>query len=125
MRIQFFDDLVHDLKPRDKVRFNRIGLYVYEDRRRVAVGFDITPFAEEPSIYVVIFNDDGEVVTSLNIVNANQTQFTVTMHLRAEPSSHDHQVEAVLYYLGEEGERIVVDKIERELDLSRSGEQLG
>ncbi len=123
MRVQFYDDPVDHRRPRQKVRFNQLGLYLYEDRRRLAVGFDITPFEEEPSINVAIVDKNEEEVTTLGIVNANQPRFDITVHFKDEPKSSSYKVLAHLYYFGEDGKRTIVDKIERELDMSRLGEQ--
>ena len=43
MDIQFFEDPLEAPKSREDVRLKELGLYVYEDGRRVAVGFNLTP----------------------------------------------------------------------------------
>ena len=59
MRIQFYDDLEGGAKSREEVRLNELGLYVYEDGRRVAIGFSLTPFLERPSLLVRVANANG------------------------------------------------------------------
>ena len=65
MDIKFFDDPFEGPKPREEVRIKQLGLYMHEDGRRVAVGFDITPFLERPSIQVTFTNERGEEAGSL------------------------------------------------------------
>ena len=78
MRIQFYDDPAMGPRPREEVRFNQIGLYVYEDRKRVAVGFDITPFLERPSIQVAMLNEEGLEVSNMTVIEAMQARGNIT-----------------------------------------------
>lgn len=123
MRIQFYDDPVLEPRSRDDVRFNQLGLYLYEDGRRVAVGFDITPFLEPPHIEVTVRNDTGQIASSLSVIEAVQANFNVTLHLRDEMPSKHYRVDASLYYSSPGEERLVVDRVSRMLDASRPGEQ--
>ena len=47
--INFYDEPPESSRSPEDVRLKSLGLYVHEDGRRVAVGFDITPFQERPS----------------------------------------------------------------------------
>jgi hypothetical protein len=129
MRIQFYDDPAMGPRPREEVRFNQIGLYVYEDRKRVAVGFDITPFLERPSIQVTMLNEEGLEVSNMTVIEAMQPNFNLTMHMQApaqiqdEKPSENYRIEARLYYRSGEGERQVVDRKTRTFDPSKIGEQ--
>ncbi len=123
MRIQFYDDPVGGAYSRDKVRFNQLGLYVHEDGRRIAVGFDITPFQERPSIELSMKNSDGIESTSLTIIEAIEPQFNITMHLRDPHPINPYTIEAILYYQSPDNDRIVVDKIARIFDSTKPGEQ--
>jgi hypothetical protein len=125
MRIQFYDDPAMGPRPREEVRFNQIGLYVYEDLKRVAVGFDITPFLERPSIQVTVLNEEGQEVSNMTVIEAMQPNFNLTMHMQTqdEKPSESYRIEATLYYRGEEGERQVVDRETRTFDPSKIGEQ--
>ncbi len=123
MEIKFFDDSFGMPKSREDVRFNRLGLFLYEDLRRVAVGFDITPFLEPPSIQMTIRNPQGEEVSSLYVIETVDQNFHLTMHLRDEEPSDMYEVTAVLYYATPEKERIDVDTVRRTLDATSPGEQ--
>lgn len=123
MRVQFFDDPSGGPRSRDEVRFKNLGLFVYEDRRRIAVGFDITPFFERPSIEVVVRNAEFVESASLSVIDSLQHQFNVTLHLRDESKSEQYSIEAILYYRLSDGEKKVVDKIARTFDTSSPGEK--
>lgn len=123
MRVQFFDDPLEGPRPRDEVRFNNLGLFVYEDGRRIAVGFDITPFMERPSIEVVVKNAQDVESASLSIIESLNRQFNVTLHLRDTTYLDPYTIEANLYYRSQDGEKTVVDSIARTFDVSNPGEK--
>lgn len=123
MRIQFYDDPVGGGYSRDKVRFNQLGLFVYEDGRRIAVGFDITPFQERPSIEISVINSNGVGVANLTVIEAFESQFNLTMHLRDPEPVNPYTIEAILYYQALDSDRVVVDKIARIFDSTKPGEQ--
>ncbi len=122
MRIEFFEDPLKEPHSREDVRFKQLGLYIFDDRRRVAVGFDITPFRERPSIDVLITNESGAEEASLSIIEAMQSNFNLTMHLRNPSQDQNYQVQAYLYYRTSDGIRQVVDRISRKFDLVSTGE---
>ena len=123
MRIQLYEDPLQGALPKEDVRFNELGLFVYDDGRRVAVGFDITPFLERPSIQVLVTNEVGQEAASLSIIEAMQANFNLTLHLRDDPQTANYSIEAQLYYISPDGERLVVDKVTRTFDSSVPGEQ--
>jgi len=123
MRIEFFDNPLQESRSRGEVRFNQLGIYVFEDRQRIAVGFDLTPFRERPSIDVSIVNHAGVEEASLSVIEAMQARFNLTMHLHEPASNQNYHIKAYLYYRAASGERKVVDSISRQFDLINVGEQ--
>ena len=123
MRIQFYDDPIGGGYSRDKVRFNQLGLFVYEDGRRIAVGFDITPFQERPSIEISVINSAGIDSAKLSVIEAIEPQFNLTIHLRDSEPISPYTIEAILYYQSLDNERVIVDKIARIFDSTKPGEQ--
>lgn len=121
--VQFFDSSFAMPKAREDVKFNQVGLFVYEDQRRVAVGFDITRFLEGPSIEVTITNDNGELAGSLTVIETASANFSLTMHLRDENPTDLYHVKATLYYATPETERMDVYTHEATFDVSKPGEQ--
>lgn len=123
MRVQFFEDPLRGPRPREEVRFNQLGLFVHEDGRRMAVGFDITPFLDRPSIQVVVTNESGQEAATFSVIEATQPNFNVTIHLRDDEPSETYTVEAYLYYASPGEPRMVVDRTARTFNASRPGEQ--
>lgn len=123
MKIEFYEDPLKRGKPRGEVRFKQLGLYVHEDRRRVAVGFDITPFDERPCIDVFVVNSDGVPAGSMHIVDIMESNFTLTMHLRDEKPTDEYQVTAVLYYATPDTVPEEVDRRSASFDLRIVGRQ--
>lgn len=121
--IQFFDTSFDMPLAREEVKFNDVGFFVYDDRRRVAIGFNITRFLEGPSIEVSITNDNGEPAGSLTVVETNSTNFSLTMHLRDDRPTAIYHVQATLYYATPDTERMDVYTHYGTFDVSKPGEQ--
>ena len=122
--INFFDDPEKRGRAREDVRLKQLGLFVYEDGRRVAIGFNLTPFQERPSIEVTATNEHGQVAGSLTIIEALSPNFNLTMHLRDHEPTGNYDVEAIVYYKGEDGARMEVDRMKGSIDVTTPGEQL-
>lgn len=122
--INFFDDPEKRGRPREEVRLKQLGLYVYEDARRVAIGFNLTPFAERPSLEVTATNEEGVIAGSMTVIEALLPNFNITMHLRDETPGDNYAIEVVVFYKDENGERIDVDRKRGTIDINRSGEQI-
>jgi len=123
MHVQFYDDPTGGPNSRRDVRLNELGLYVYEDGRRVAVGFNLTPFLERPSLLVTITNADGEEAASLSVIEAMEPNFNLTVHLRDNENLDPYKVEAIVYYVSEDGKREISHSVVRTFDSSKAGEQ--
>lgn len=123
MQINFFDDPLEAPKSREDVRLKTLGLYLHEDRQRVAVGFDITPFIERPSIEVIATNERGEKAGSLHVIETLDANFSLVMHLRDQEPTALYEIRAILYYATPETERMDVHSVTRTLDRRKLGDQ--
>ena len=123
MDIQFFDNPLETPKSREDVRLKELGLYVYEDGRRVAVGFNLTPFIERPSIEVRVLNARGEKAGWLNVIETLDANFSLTMQLRDREPTELYEVTAVVYYQTPETERMDVHTVVRQFDATKPGDQ--
>jgi hypothetical protein len=124
MDIKFFDDPLESPRPREDVRFRQIGLYLYPDLRRMAFGVELTPFAERPSIEVLIFNGEGAPAGSLNVIETLTPNFSLTMHLRDETTLNPYRLVAILYYSWPDRERIEIERREVSFEVAQPGELL-
>jgi hypothetical protein len=123
MQIEFFDDPLSGPKPREDVRFEQLGHYVFPEDRRVAVGFRITPFRERPSILVTITDEEGQEASSLRVIETQEPSFTLHMHLRDKNPRSAYRLKALLYYASLDGQPVVVDRLQRSIDMKHEGEQ--
>lgn len=98
MDINFFDNSFEIPKPREDVRFKQIGLFVYEDLRRVAVGLEMTPFLEPPCVEIVVKNGEGIIAGTMTLIEANAPNITLTMHLRDQEPTAEYELTAQIYY---------------------------
>lgn len=121
--VNFFDDPSKAPRSREAVRFNQLGIYVHEGSRRIAVGFDITPFIERPSIEVNVKNILGAPAGNLTVVETLDSNFSLTLHLRDREPTDVYEVSATLYYATPETGRTDVHTLVGTVDVSVPGEQ--
>ena len=124
MDIRFFDDPLEQPRPREEVRFRRIGIFLHPDLRRLAFGVELTPFTERPSIEVTIVNGAGEPAGSLHVIETMTPNFSLTMHLRDRATLNPYQLTAVLYYSWPEREKIEIERRTITFEVTQPGELL-
>lgn len=124
MDIRFFDNPLETPRRREDVRIRQIGLYLHQDLRRMAFGVELTPFAERPSIEVLITNGKGEPAGSLHVIETLTPNFNLTMHLRDEETTNPYRLTAVLYYSWPDREKIEVERREVSFEVAQPGEMI-
>ena len=122
MNITFYDDPLAQ-EPQD-VRLRQLGLFVYEDLRRIAVGFELTPFRERPSIEAIVTNEAGQWAGSLTVIETLTPNLTLTMHLRDELPTNQYTMQVIVYYATPETERRNVDAVTVTFPVMEAGEQV-
>lgn len=122
MDINFFNDPLEAPKSREDVRIEKIGLFVYEDRRRVMFGVELTSFLERPSIEVTITNADGIRAGSLNVIDTLEARFSMTMHLRDAEAADPYRLTAVVYYATPDSDRVDVHRVTVGFETAVAGE---
>ncbi len=125
MDITFFDNPMESPNSREDVRIKQVGLFVYEDLRRVAFGLELTPFLEGPSIEVIMTNAHGQVAGTLNVIETNTPNFSLTLHFRDAERVDPYTLSATVYYATPESEeRMVVDHQTVMFEAQKTGETL-
>jgi len=85
-------------RPRAEVRFGEVAVRPYPDGRRMKLHFSLTPFLERPSVEITVTNLSGGEVASLHLIEAMDTAFDFTVHLRGPEPRGDHRLHLVLFY---------------------------
>jgi len=124
MDVTFYDDPLQEPQPPEDVRLRQLGLYIYPDKRRVAVGFELTRFRDRPSLEVTITNEKGEHAGSLNVIETLTPNFTLTMHLRDKEPMDTYHIQVTVYYATPETEREDVDTRTVTFEVTEPGEQI-
>jgi hypothetical protein len=124
MDITFFDDPLQSPQAPEEVRLRQLGLYIYPDKRRVAVGFELTRFRERPCLEVTITNEQGKLAGSLNVIETLTPNFSLTMHLRDKEPTDTYQIQVTVYYATPETEREDVDSRTATFEVIEPGEQI-
>src|SRR5260221_7713690 len=100
-------------RARQDVRFTTVAVKPYPDGRRVKLSFALTPFEERPSVDMDVTNIEGREVASLSLIEAMDTSFDFTVHLRGPEPRREHVLHLSLFYLESdepEAARQVVDE---------------
>jgi hypothetical protein len=100
-------------RERGEVRFTRVDIRPYPDGRRMKLSFALTPFAERPNVDVAVTNAAGLEVAALSLIEAMDTSFDFTVHLRGPEPRGPHTLRLTLFYRTSdepEAERQVVDE---------------
>jgi hypothetical protein len=85
--------------PPPEVRFTAMRAEPWPDnRQRVRVFMEITPFLERPNIEVQIMDSDGKEVSTINIIETIDSDMTFTMHIRGEDPKEPFRMIARLSY---------------------------
>jgi hypothetical protein len=120
MDIPFQDSSEIPLPP-DEVRIQALSAEPYPDGRRVRITFVVTPFQKKPNAEILITNELGFQVASVNIIEAHDQKMELTMHLKEPEPEGKFTLSAVLFYIEEfpqadkddvpvKSERFIVDE---------------
>ena len=86
-------------QARQDVRFTAVSVKPYPDGRRVKLSFALTPFEDRPSVDMAVTNAEGQEVASLSLIEAMDTQFDFTVHLRGPEPRGAHVMALLMFYL--------------------------
>jgi hypothetical protein len=86
-------------RAREAVRFTSVSVKPYTDGRRIKLSFGLTPFLERPSVDMAVTNFEGREVATLSLIEAMDTEFDFTVHLRGPEPRGEHALQLTLFYL--------------------------
>lgn len=85
-------------RARAEVRLTSIAIKPYADGRRMKLSFALTPFEERPSVDMSVINAAGHEVATLSLIEAMDTQFDFTVHLRGPEPAGAHTLHLAVFY---------------------------
>jgi len=85
-------------KARNEMRFISVAAKPYTDGRRVRLSFKLTPFLERPCVDIAVTNGVGDEVASMSLIEAMDTDFEFTLHLRGPEPQGEHTAHLTLFY---------------------------
>jgi hypothetical protein len=123
MRITFHDDPTPARRAPADVRIDEINLSVYPEGRRVAVTLAITPFQQRPSVELTVTNSQGQPAGALTVIEAFETSFSLTIHLRDKQPTASYELYAEVYYHFPDQARLVADSKRVQFNVTQPGLQ--
>jgi len=103
--------------PPDEVRIRDLQVQPWQDGHRVSVKIETDPFQERPNIDLVIQDQEGNVVSTANIIESMTGKMEITMHIRENLRVGAFTLQATLYY---DDLKDLIDRDEYFQTLSRS-----
>ena len=94
----FFDNPNDPPVPPEEMAIRSLTVNPYEDRRRVAVDFEITPFEQRPNMEIDLHNQEGNLVATFSVVEAIEHKMSFTLHLREEDPGGEYTLTMVVFY---------------------------
>jgi hypothetical protein len=94
----FFTEPDNNGQPPEKIRFEKTHIEPYQGTNRIKLQIEITPFLEKPNIEIEIFSKDGNLISSMSIVEIIEHKFELTLHLRDENPKGEYLLKTNIYY---------------------------
>jgi len=85
-------------KPPSEVRVTSLRAEPWPDGRRIRVLVTVTPFLERPDVTAFIYDEAGEEVSTINIVETMDVRMAFTMHIRSPQVSGRYTLSVALSY---------------------------
>jgi hypothetical protein len=101
----FFQDPSQVPLPPEEVRIRAFRAEPWPDGRRVLVLLELTPFQKRPSGKIIIFDDQGEEVANISIIETVDPKMEFTIHLRSPKPGGQYTASSTLFYTETEDER--------------------
>lgn len=94
----FFDNPDDPPVPPEEMAIRSLTVQPYEDGRRVAVDFEITPFKQRPNLEIDVHNQNGALTATFSVVEAIEHKMSFTLHLREETPGGEYSLSMIVFY---------------------------
>lgn len=97
----YFSDASEIPLPPEEVRIRGFDVYPWQDKRRVQILLEITPFQKRPNGEINVTNAMGEEVANISIIEMIDPKIEFTVHLRGAGLVGPFTASAWIYYSDE------------------------
>ncbi|NPV77723.1 MAG: hypothetical protein HPY59_15285 [Anaerolineae bacterium] len=87
-----------DALPPSQVHFTRLSAEPWSDGRRIRVNLELSPFQQPPNLILAVHDHEGNEVSRIVFVEAQETSLTFTMHLRGSALPGHYSLTASVSY---------------------------
>lgn len=94
----FFDNPNDPPVPPEEMAVRSLVVKPYQDGRRVAIDFEITPFQKRPNLEIEVRNQEGQLVSTFSVVEAIEHKMSFTLHLREKSPGGEYVLNMELFY---------------------------
>ena len=99
MDINIFDDPNKVPQPKDNIRIEDLAATPHNDRHRIHVEVNVTPFRERPNLLLVLRDANSKVISELNIIETMHADMEFTIHVRGvDDPAGEYMLTAELFY---------------------------
>lgn len=100
--------------PPDQMEIRQLTAHPLEDRKRVLVEFELTPFQQRPNVEITVTNQENKPVSGFSVVEAIENKMAFTLHLREKDPQGTYLVDMQVFYttmppVDEESEELIKD----------------
>ena len=126
----FFQDPDEVPLPPEDVRIREFNAIPWQDGGRIKVYLEVDPFQRHPCAEIFILNQEGKILSEVNIIETITRKMELNMHLRLNDPAGHYKIHAVLYYqqfpTAEEAgegaassvpERMIIDEAEKTFEI--------
>lgn len=84
--------------PPDEVRIRELKITPHAERYQVEINLEVDPFQRRPNIDLEIIDSDQSTLASTSIIESDQRQMSLVMHLRPVVPGNTMRIRATLFY---------------------------
>lgn len=84
--------------PPDQMEIRQLTAQPLEDRKRVQVEFELTPFQQRPNVEITVINRENKPVSGFSVVEAIENKMAFTLHLREPNPQGSYLVDMQVFY---------------------------
>ena len=94
----FFTDPNEIPLPPGEVRIKELQAEPWANGEKIRIYLEVAPSQKRPSAELSLTNPQGEIISTINVVESMTRKIEVNMHLRSKPIPGKYTLNAILYF---------------------------